>query len=136
MVFSKMNGAYESESTESNVVPNKLSMAKMSGAFMGAMSSIAASITMAFAAGGFGVWGNAANITGNLFTTLNSALMSVVVPVAGVIFVICLIMMMVSKEQKKVDTYRTWAITVFVCLIAIFAIPFVINLAKSIGQSF
>lgn len=72
----------------------------------------------------------------NIFTNLQSTLTNVVVPIAGSAFIFCLIMMLASQNQKKVETYRSWAIAIFVCVIGVFAADFVIKLAVAIGKAF
>lgn len=71
-----------------------------------------------------------------LFTNLQTALTNVVVPIATCAFIFCLIMMFASSNQKKVETYRGWAATIFLCVVGIFAVNFFITLAQTIGQSF
>lgn len=83
-----------------------------------------------------GVWDGASTKISTILNDLSSALQSIVVPIATVALVFCFIMMMISQSQKKVETYRAWCITIFICIVAIFAVPFIINLAQSIGQTF
>ena len=45
-------------------------------------------------------------------------------------------MMLVSQNQKKVEAYRGWAITFFVCVVGIFAVDFGIKLAATVGKEF
>lgn len=104
-------------------------------AVIGFASAAVLTINTAFASG-FGVWNNSAQIIGNLLTTLEGALKSIVTPVATVCLLIAFLIMMFSRNQKHVEAAKTWAITIGICIIAIYAIPFIISLAQSIGNSF
>ena len=101
----------------------------VAGASVG-MSTVMVNMLTAHAAN---PWGNAETTLVNLFESLQTTLTNIVVPIAACAFIFCLIMMLVSSNQKKVEAYRSWAITIFVCVVGIFAVGFVINLAKSIG---
>ena len=103
------------------------------GGVSGAMGALAATASVALAANPFT---NAETTIKTLFTNLQAALTNIVVPIAACAFIFCLIMMLVSQNQKKVETYRSWLITIFVCVIGIFAVSFVITLAQTIGNSF
>lgn len=105
--------------------------------FMGAvagMNAIVATAMMTYA--NYGVWNNATTVISNILGTLEGSLKSIVVPIAGCALVACFIMMLISQNQKKVEAYRGWCITIVICIIGIYAIPFITNLAKSIGQQF
>lgn len=71
----------------------------------------------------------------SIFVSLRTTLTNVVGPIAGCALVFCFIMMLVSQNQKKVEAYRGWAITIFVCIVAIYAVDFIVSLATGIGQS-
>lgn len=105
---------------------------KMAGVAAGA-STMLMGMATAYAANPFG---NAETTTKNLFTNLQTALTNVVVPIAACALIFCLIMMLVSQNQKKVEAYRGWAITIFVCVVGIFAVDFVIKLAETVGKAF
>lgn len=81
-------------------------------------------------------WANVTTTIIAIFTTLEVALKSIVVPIAGCALVACFIMMLVSQNQKKVEAYRSWFITIVICIIAIYAVPFIIGLAQNIGEQF
>lgn len=81
-------------------------------------------------------WTSATTTLTNILSTLETALKSIVTPIAGVALIFCFIMMLVSQNQKKVESYRSWCITIVICIVAIYAVPFIINLATSIGQAF
>lgn len=99
-----------------------------------AMAMVAAgSMTTALATN---PWSSATSKISSLVGNLETALKSIVVPIAGCALVLCFIMMLVSQNQKKVEQYRTWVITIIICIVAIYAVPFIINLAQQIGQSF
>ena len=83
-----------------------------------------------------GVWDGASSTISNILTELSAALKSIVIPIATVALIFCFIMMMISQSQKKVETYRAWCITIFICIVAIFAVPFFIGLAQTIGEQF
>lgn len=83
-----------------------------------------------------GTWDGASTTISNILTELSTALKSIVVPIATVVLIFCFIMMMISQSQKKVETYRAWCITIFICIVAIYAVPFMITLAQTIGQQF
>lgn len=106
---------------------------KVAGIIAGA-STILMGMTTAYAANN--PFANAEATINNLFTNLQAALVNVVVPIAACALIFCLIMMLVSTNQKKVEAYRSWAITIFVCVVGIFAVNFVITLAETIGKSF
>lgn len=78
---------------------------------------------------------NAENTITDLFESLTTTLTNVAVPIAGCALVFCLLMMLFSTSQRKVETYRGWAITIFLCIVGIFAVNFVIDLAQDIGKS-
>lgn len=84
----------------------------------------------------YGVWNNATTTISNILTSLESALKSIVVPIAGCALIFCFIMMLVSQNQKKVETYRAWCVTIVICIVAIYAVPFIISLASNIGSQF
>ena len=67
---------------------------------------------------------------------LKDTLLAIVVPLATCAFVFCLIMMFVSQNQKKVEAYRSWAITIVICVVVIFAATFIFDQAELIGKSF
>lgn len=83
-----------------------------------------------------GVWDGATTTITSILTELSAALKSIVVPVATVVLIFCFIMMMISQSQKKVEMYRTWCITIFICIVAIYAVPFIISLGTLIGSQF
>ena len=83
-----------------------------------------------------GVWDGASGTITNILNELSAALKSIVVTVATVVLIFCFIMMMISQSQKKVEMYRTWCITIFICIVAIYAVPFIINLGTLIGSQF
>lgn len=101
---------------------------------MAGMNALILTTMMSYA--NHGVWSNVTSTMSNIFTTLESALKSIVVPIAGCALVFCFIMMLVSQSQKKVETYRAWVVTIFISIVAIYAVPFLINLASTIGSQF
>lgn len=117
------------------VVKTKNNVGMKLAAFSTAVGSMMFSIVPAFAEN-LGVWQGAATTISGILTTLESALKSIVVPIAGVAFLFSLVMMLISQNQKKVESYRAWCITIFVCIVAIYAIPFIIKLAQTIGGTF
>lgn len=98
------------------------------------LNAVMLTATMAYA--NYGVWSNATNVVGNILVSLEAALKSIVVPIAGVALIFCFILMLVSQNQKKVESYRSWCVTILICIVAIFAVPFIIGLASNIGQQF
>ena len=83
-----------------------------------------------------GVWQGATTTIKGILTSLEAALKTIVVPIAGVALIFCFIMMLISQSQKKVESYRSWVITIVVSIVAIYAIPFIIELATLIGKTF
>ena len=109
---------------------------KVAGLMTGVNAALLSTMAMAYADEGYGVWNGVTNTLTNVLGTLESALKSIVVPIAGVALIFCFIMMMISQSQKKVESYRTWCVTIIICIVAIYAVPFIINLASSIGTQF
>lgn len=72
----------------------------------------------------------------NIVEQLIGALKTVAVPIATAALLFCIIMMLISQNQKKVESYRSWAITIFIGIIAIFAVDFIIGLAETVGSGF
>lgn len=103
----------------------------VTGAFVG-MSLMACNIVYAFAAN---PWGGASNTLATLFTDLRNSVTRIVIPIAACAFIICFIGMFVTSSQKRHDAFRTWAITIFLCIIGIYAVDFFIGLAQTIGES-
>ncbi len=105
---------------------------KVAGAIFGAQALVATAM-MTFAT--TNPWGSAQEAVNGVFSSLESTLYAIVAPIAGCALIFCLIMMMVSQNQKKVETYRAWCITIVIAIVAIFAVPFIIKLATDIGNS-
>lgn len=97
------------------------------------LSALMGTTVMALASNPFT---NAETTITNIFGYLQTALTNVVVPIGACALIFCLIMMLVSQNQKKVEAYRGWAFTIFFCIIGIFAVNFIIGLAKQIGMAF
>ncbi len=106
------------------------------GLMAGLNTALTVGIVSALAAPDYGEWAGAVTTFTGLLTTLEAALKAIVVPIATVALIACFILMMISQTQKKVDAYRTWCITIFSCIIAIYAVPFIIRLATSLGSQF
>ena len=104
----------------------RASMAMM-GMYLMAMNSV-----VAYA----GTWDNAENTIKTILTDLGTALKNIVTPIATVALIFCFIMMLLSQSQKKVETYRSWCITIFICIVAIWAVNPIIELAKTVGSAF
>ena len=98
-------------------------------------SALMLSVVPAFA-DDLGVWSGAATTITGILTSLEAALKTTVVPIAGVALLVCFIMMLISQNQKKVESYRSWMINIVIGIVAIYAIPFIIELAIIIGQTF
>lgn len=98
------------------------------------LNAVMLTATMTYAQ--YGVWSNATSVVGNILVSLEAALKSIVVPIAGVALIFCFVLMLVSQSQKKVEAYRSWVVTIVICIVAIFAVPFIIGLASNIGQQF
>ena len=103
----------------------------VNGASVG-MSLMACNMLFALAAN---PWSGAESTLSTLFNDLRASLLKIVVPIAGCALVFCLIMMFVTSSQRKHEAYRSWAITIFLCLVGIFAIDFFLDLAETIGSS-
>lgn len=99
----------------------------------GANAAMLTMVSTAFAENPFAQFGGA---MGTMLGHLESTLKGLVVPIATVALIFCFIMMLVSQNQKKVESYRGWCITILICIVAIYAIPFLISVATTIGQSF
>lgn len=108
--------------------------AKVAGACAG-LSVAMHSAVLAYAASS-DPFANATTVIEDIFGYLQTALTTVVVPIAACALVFCLIMMLVSQNQKKVEAYRGWAMTIFFCVIGIFAVNFIVGLAEQIGKAF
>lgn len=116
---------------------NSFAFKKIFGSAMGAVSTSVLTMQFAFAdSGKFGVWNNTTSIIGNLFQTLKDGLFSIVGPVVGAVLIICLITMALSGNQRHVESARQWAFRAFICLILVYAIPFILGLGQQIGESF
>lgn len=97
------------------------------------------SIVPAFAAdegGDLGVWSGAATSIENMMKTLQNALLKIANPIAGAALVFCLIMTLVSQNQRTVETYKGWIKNIIVCLVAINAVGFIISIATNLGKQF
>lgn len=104
---------------------------KMAGVICG----LSASTMMMVAAHADDPWGGLFGTLQNVFTPLQSHLQAIAIPVALAMSLFCLVMMLTTQNQKKVETYRSWLITIIVCVVVIFAMPYIINVAKTIGES-
>ena len=106
---------------------------KLVGLVSGASTVAMMTMVTAFAAN---PWAGATASITNVLNTLFTALQGIVGVVGMVVLIICGLLMMISKDQKKVDSARSWGTRAFICIVAIYAIPFIINLATQIGQTF
>lgn len=116
---------------------NTLKKAGLRNKVAGAIAGLNAAWMMTVVAmADMGPWTAANGALTNILTQLEAALKSIVVPIAGVALIFCFIMMLVSQNQKKVESYRSWCITIVICIVAIYAVPFIIKIAQQVGQSF
>lgn len=75
----------------------------------------------------FGTLGGAAN---ELFTGLQG----IVTPIALAAAAYCIIMMVITKDQKKLESYKQWLISIVICTVLIYAFPAVLKLAKDFAD--
>lgn len=103
---------------------------------LSAMATVAMMNFVPAYATGAGVFDGATSQIKNIVNQLITALKTVAVPIATAALLFCIIMMLISQNQKKVESYRSWAITIFIGIIAIFAVDFIISLAETVGSGF
>lgn len=79
---------------------------------------------------------------GNFFTKISGAadglfdgIQSIVGPIGGAAAAYCLVMMVMTKDQKKLEGYKQWLISILICIVLIYAFPAVIKIAQGFGET-
>lgn len=106
---------------------------KAVGAATAAATSVGASLVPAFASG---VWSGAESQLTGIINGFRTFLMNIATPIAAAALLFCVVTMLVSQNQRKFEAAKDWLVKIIVCYIVLFAIPFILELAQNIGQSF
>jgi hypothetical protein len=79
---------------------------------------------------------------GSLFDKLTGAsnslfngLQGLIGPIGGAAAAYCLIMMVVTKDQKKLESYKQWLFSIILCVVLIYAFPAIIKIAAEFGST-
>lgn len=86
-----------------------------------------------------GTFDQASKVIGNVVGDFSSALKGIALIVGGAAATFCLVMTLISSNQRKVEEYRAWLLRICVVVIAIFALDFLFKsggLLETIGKAF
>jgi hypothetical protein len=83
-----------------------------------------------------------ANYFGNFFASINNAFNEVYAGFKTIAISVglcaggfALIMMLMSKDQKKMETYKAWLIAIVICVAVIFMLPAILGVALKFGNT-
>jgi multisubunit Na+/H+ antiporter MnhB subunit len=112
----------------------KNAQAKATAALMVAGMTAVSTMPLAFA-GDTKYFGNFFSSIGGAFNEVYAGFKGIALPVALCAGGFCLIMMLMSKDQKKMEAYKAWLIAIVVCVVLIFMLPAILGLAKNFGEN-
>lgn len=115
---------------------NKVKEGKMKATAALMASGLAATTAMvpAFATSG-AIFGNTFSALSGAFDEFYGGMLTLVSPVATAAAAYCLIRMMLSKDQKKVDTYKQWLMMIVVCIVVMYALKGIFGVAETFGRN-